>query len=237
MKANVKLLKKESVAKDTMAFHLSKPEDFEFRAGQFANFTLIDPEETDGEGNSREFSLVKPPYEPELMIATRLRDSAFKRVLQDLPVDSEIKMDGPIGGFTLHKTETTPAVFIIGGIGVTPIYSMIAQAIHEQTDHQMTLLHASPTPDDLPLQDGFERLAKDSSAFKYVQVATDSAPDDWQGERGRINAEIVQKHVPDLDQPIYYLSGPGGMVEAMRQLLVDLEVNEDKIRTEEFAGY
>lgn len=55
--------------------------------------------------------------------------------------------------------------------------------------------------------------------------------------RGRINAEMIRKYVPDLSLPIYYLSGPSDMVKAMRQLLVDLQVNEDNIRTEEFSGY
>ena len=237
MLANVKLIKKYSIAKGTMAFHFSKPEGFEFRAGQFADYTLIDPPETDEEGNTRGFSLVQAPYEPDLVAATRMRDTAFKRVLRDLPIGAEIEMDAPYGDFTLHKTEITPAVFIIGGIGVTPVRSMVAQAIHNKTTHRIILLHASRTPDELPLKGDFEQLANDNPNFNYVAIASDSAPDDWQGERGRVDAEIVKKYVPDLNRPIYYLSGPHGMVKAMRQLLVDLKVNEDNIRTEEFAGY
>ncbi len=70
-----------------------------------------------------------------------------------------------------------------------------------------------------------------------VAIATDSAPEDWAGERGDVNAEMIEKYVPDLSLPIYYLSGPRGMVGAMRKLLIDLEINEDNIRTEEFNGY
>lgn len=237
MIANVKLIKKETVARDTMAFHFSKPEGFEFRAGQFADYTLIDPPETDAEGNVRGFSLVQAPFEPDLVAATRMRDTAFKRVLKNLPIGTELKLDAPYGGFTLHKTETTPAVFIIGGIGVTPIRAMVAQASHDRTAHRMTLLHASRTPEDLPFKGDFEQLAKQNPNFRYIPTATDSAPDDWQAERGRVDANMVRRYVPDLHAPIYYLSGPEGMVKAMRQLLVDLEINEDNIRTEEFAGY
>lgn len=237
MLANVKLIKKEVVAEGTMAFHFSKPDGFEFRAGQFADYTLIDPPETDEEGNVRGFSLVQAPYEPDLIAATRMRDTAFKRVLKDLPIGTELKLDGPYGDFTLHKTESTPAVFIIGGIGVTPVRSMVAQATHDKTDHKITLLHASRTPAQLPFRSDFERLARDNSNFTYIATASDSAPDDWQGTRGRVDAEMVKKYVPDLTKPIYYLSGPEGMVKGMRQLLVDLKVNEDNIRAEEFAGY
>jgi ferredoxin-NADP reductase len=236
MQTNVKLIRKETIAEGTMAFHFAKPQGFEFRAGQFADFTLIDPPETDAEGNTRGFSLMQAPFEPDLVAATRMRDTAFKRVLKDLPIGSEVKLDAPYGDFRLHKTETTPAVFIIGGIGVTPVRSMIAQATHDKTAHQITLLHASRTPADLPLKGDFEQLARDNPKFTYV-MTVESAPSGWQGERGRVDAAMVKKYVQDLHRPIYYLSGPQGMVNAILDLLVSLGVNEDNIRTEEFTGY
>jgi ferredoxin-NADP reductase len=236
MQTKIKLIRKETIADGTMAFHFAKPEGFEFRAGQFADYTLIDPPETDAEGNTRGFSLVQAPYEPDLVAATRMRDTAFKRMLKNLPIGTEVKLDAPYGDFTLHKTESTPAVFIIGGIGVTPVRSMIAQATHDKTAHQITLLHASRTPADLPYKSDFEKLAKENPNFNYVMIV-DSTPDGWLGEHGRIDAGMVKKYVPDLQRPIYYLAGPQGMVKAMRSLLVDLKVNEDNIRTEEFSGY
>lgn len=236
MLANVKLTRKETIADGTMAFHFAKPAGFEFRAGQFAEFTLIDPPETDEEGNGRAFSLAQALDEPDLVVATRMRDTAYKRVLKDLSIGTEVKLDGPYGDFTLHKTESTPAVFIIGGIGVTPVRSMVTQATHDKTSHRITLLHASRKPADLPFKADFEKLAKDNPGFTYI-TTVESPTGDWQGERGRVTPEMVKKHVPDLNTPIYYLSGPEGMVKAMRRLLVDLQVNEDNIRTEEFAGY
>lgn len=237
MVINIKLLKKETIAKDTMAFYFEKPKGFEFRAGQFADYTLIDPPETDDEGNTRGFSLVHAPYEGDLVAATRMRDTAFKRVLKDLPLGTEVKLDAPYGDFTLHKTETTPAVFLIGGIGVTPVRSMIAQATHDKTAHKMTLLHANRTPLDAPFADDFTRFVQENPNFTFVPVATDEATEGWDGEKGHVDADMIKRHVPDLHAPIYYLSGPEGMVKAMRQLLVSLEINEDNIRTEEFTGY
>ena len=233
---NVKLTRREDIADGTMAFYFEKPQGFAHKAGQYADLTLIDPPETDAEGNIRTFTLANAPYEDALMFATRMRDTAFKRVLRDLPIGADVKIDGPYGDFTLHKTESTPAVFIIGGIGVTPVRSMIAQATHDKTSHTITLLHSSRTPADLPLKADFEQLAKDNPKFTYVQTV-DSADGNWGGERGHVNAEMVKKYVSDLGKPIYYLSGPEGMVKAMRKLLLDLKVNEDNIRTEEFSGY
>lgn len=237
MVTNVKLVKKVEIANGTMAFYFEKPEGFEYRAGQFADYTLINPPETDEEGNTRGFSLITAPYEEHIGAATRMRDTAFKRVLKDLPIGTEVKLDAPYGDFTLHKTETTPAVFLIGGIGVTPVRSMVAQATHDKTAHKVTLIHASRTPADMPFMADFERLAQENPNFTYIPAASDNAPKDWQGERGRVDEAMIKKHVPDLSAPIYYLSGPEGMVKAMRQLLISLDVNEDNIKTEEFAGY
>jgi ferredoxin-NADP reductase len=234
---NLKLIKKEEVANGTMAFYFEKPDGFEFRAGQFADYTLIDPSETDQEGNMRGFSLVHAPYETDIVFATRMRDTAFKRTIKDLPAGAEIKFDGPYGDFTLHKTETTPAVFLIGGIGITPVRSMVAQATHDKTAHKITLLYSNKTPADAAFTADFEQFADMNPNFNFVPVYTAVAESDWAGETGYINAEMLKRHVVDINLPIYYLSGPAAMVGAMRKMLVEADVNEDNIKTEEFSGY
>lgn len=234
---NIKLIKNEEIAKDTMAFHFEKPADLEFRAGQFCDITLLDPAETDAEGDIRGFSLVTAPTENEIVIATRMRDTAFKRVLKNLPAGAEVKFDGPYGDFTLHKDETVPAVFVIGGIGITPVLSMVKQATYDKTSHKMLLLHSSRTPADLPYMADLMKLAEENPNFTYIPVASDDAGADWPGETGRIDAAMIQKHVSDLAAPKYYMSGPEGMVKSIRQLLLEIGASEDNIRTEEFSGY
>src|SRR4029077_5631186 len=113
----VKLKAREEIAAGTMAFHFEKPEGFVYKAGQFADYTLINPRETDAEGNTRGFSLASAPYEDDLMSATRMRDTAFKRVLEKIPLGPALTLDPPYGSFTLHNNAPTPAVFVTGGIG------------------------------------------------------------------------------------------------------------------------
>src|SRR5580704_6423939 len=74
-----KLIRREEVAEGTMAFHFEKPSGFTFKAGQSADVTLVDPPDTDAEGNTRTFSIASPPFENELVFTTRMRDTAFKR--------------------------------------------------------------------------------------------------------------------------------------------------------------
>ena len=113
----VKLQSKEDIADGTMAFYFEKPQGFTHKAGQYADLTLMNPEETDSEGNIRTFTLANAPYEESLMFATRMRDTAFKRVLKNMPIGTEITLDAPHGSFTLHNNDSVPAVFLTGGIG------------------------------------------------------------------------------------------------------------------------
>ncbi|MDT3677883.1 MAG: FAD-dependent oxidoreductase [Burkholderiaceae bacterium] len=234
---DVRLIRKEPIAHDTMAFYFEKPNGFDYRAGQFGDITLIDPPETDAEGNVRGFSFITAPYESEIGFATRLRNTAFKRVLRNLATGSAVKLDAPYGDFRLHNKESRPAVFIIGGIGATPVRSIIAQASRDRTGHHILLLHANRSVDDAPFQSDFLRFAEQNQNFRFVPVITDAVPASWKGESGRIAAATIRRWVPDLTTPIWYLSGPEGMVKAMRRLLVEMEIDEDDIRTEEFSGY
>src|SRR5215470_10539742 len=122
------LRKREEIAAGTMAFHFDKPLGFEFRAGQFLYLTLIEPPETDSEGNTRTFTIASAPSDPDLMIATRMRDTAFKRVLRSMPLGKPMKIAGPGGSFTLHNNPAKAAVFLAGGIGITPFFSMARHA-------------------------------------------------------------------------------------------------------------
>lgn len=117
---SLELKKCSEVAEGTLEFRFDKPPGMTFKAGQFMDLTLLDPPETDGEGNTRGFSINSAPDDPELMFATRLRDTAFKRVLKTLPFGTEVKVEGPFGDFTLHNNPARPAVLLAGGIGEPP---------------------------------------------------------------------------------------------------------------------
>jgi ferredoxin-NADP reductase len=112
------LLDRGEVAEETMAFHLERPAEFEFRAGQYIEVTLLAPPETDEEGNTRALSLVNAPSARELVVATRMRDTAFKRSLRGMATGTQLRIEGPMGSFTLHKNVSRASVLIAGGIGV-----------------------------------------------------------------------------------------------------------------------
>ena len=233
------LQRKEEVADGTMAFHFEKPAGFAFKAGQFGDFTLINPAETDAEGNIRGFSLASAPYESDLMFATRMRDTAFKRVLKTMEVGTEVSLDAPYGSFTLHNNSRTPAVFLTGGIGVTPVRSIILQATHDNLPHKIFLFYSNRRPEDAAFLDQLMEAQEKNPNYTFVGTMTEMEKSirKWEGETGYITKPMLLKYIGDLTLPIYYIAGPAAMVTAMRKTLNEAGVDDDNTRTEEFSGY
>lgn len=238
-KYQLQLMRKQTVAEGTLAFYFKKPDGFSFKAGQCAQFTLIDPPQTDDEGNSRYFSYASTPDEPELMIATRIRDSAFKQVLSQLEPGSELVMKGPYGDFVLPEQLKRPVVFITGGIGVTPVRSMLLHAIkHQQSSdpQPITVFYANRRLQDAAFLDELTKACINSA--HSTLVATMSQPDSaWSGEQGYVDQAMLARHLTDLNAPVYYLDGPPALVAAMKAMLSKAGVDEEQVRSEEFAGY
>jgi len=145
--------KREEIAEGTMAFHFARPAGFEFKAGQSVNVGLVDPPETDAKGNRRSFSIVSAPYEQELVIATRMRDTAFKRVLRAMPKGTRVALRGPGGLFSMEEADSAPRVFLAGGIGITPFVSMLRQAAKERLARKLTLFYSNRRPEDAAFLD------------------------------------------------------------------------------------
>jgi ferredoxin-NADP reductase len=234
-----RLKHKENCSDGAMAFYFEKPAGFEFRAGQYVDVTLINPPETDSEGSIRSFSLASSPADEHLLIVTRIRDTAFKRVLQNLRMYTEVELEGPFGSFTLHKNSSKAAVFLAGGIGVAPFSSMILDAPKEGFQRQVFLFYANRCPESAAFLKPLQELEKKTLNFKFIPTMTGigRTHPSWIGETGFIGSEMLSRYVPNLQGPIYYLAGPPRQVEAMRKMLEFSGVDAGDVRSEEFVGY
>jgi len=234
-----RLLNRVEVAEGTVAFHFEKPTGFDFKPGQSADLTLPNPPETDAEGNVRTFSIASAPFEDQLMFATRMRDTAFKRSLKKMPLGTVVKMDPAMGSFTLHKNSAKPAVFLAGGIGVTPFSSIVRQADHDRAPHKLYLFYSNRRPEDAPFVEVLQNLEKTNPQFRFIATMTEMrrSKKTWNGETGRIDQEMLSKYLNELRGPIYYVAGPPALVSGMRKMLVASGVDEDDIRSDEFSGY
>jgi ferredoxin-NADP reductase len=234
-----RLTRRYSVAEGTMAFHFERPSGFEYEAGQNVLVHLVDPPESDAQGSSRTFTLASAPHEPDLVIATRMRDSAFKRVLKSAPLGVRATIDGPNGEMVLHEDAARPAVFLAGGIGITPFLSMARQAAHKRLPHRIVLFYGNRRPEDAAFLDHLQSLEKANPNFRLVAVMSEARKSGrvWGGEEGFIDRAMLERHLPGLEGPVYYVAGPPAMAMAMHQMLAGAGVAGDAVRSEEFYGY
>jgi ferredoxin-NADP reductase len=233
------LLSRETIAERTMSFRFERPVDWSYRAGQFVDVTLLDPPETDAEGNTRGFTISSAPRENVITITTRLRDTAFKRILQRMPLGTEVKIEGPFGDLRLHHADR-PAVLLAGGIGITPFRSILVETIGGGSlPYRVVLFHANRRPQDAAFADELRALeAKDPNLiFVPTMTAMAGSTEEWAGEVGHIDAAMLGRHLNGVGNSINYIAGSAGMVQASRTMLLASGVDEDDIRTEEFTGY
>jgi ferredoxin-NADP reductase len=240
MSANtIRLQRREEVAHGTVAFHFARPADFSFKPGQAIDLILSDPAVSGTEGARHAFSIVSAPHEGELVVATRMRDSAFKNALARLAIGAAAEVDGPFGSLTLHNKLDRAAVFIAGGIGITPFMSMLRHAANSALQQRLVLLYSNRRPEDSAFLGELQRLEGENRNFRLVATMTrmQESTLPWMGETGVIDEALVKRICGELPNPIYYVAGPPAMVAGLRDTLERAGVDGDDIRSEEFYGY
>ena len=233
------LVDRQRIAKGTMTFWFdTNGSDYDFRAGQHADFAFLHPSVGDESDNLRTFSLANSPHEKGLvMIAMRMRETGFKTALMSAALGTRFRVSRPRGSFTLHKDFARPAVFLAGGIGITPVRSILDWAAQERMPHKIYLFYSNREAVDAAFLEEFEALTMQNPRFTLIPTITRLTYPAWRHETGRVDREMLSRYLTGLNRPIFYIAGPSGMVTAMTNLLCSLDVSDDDIRTEEFGDY
>jgi ferredoxin-NADP reductase len=165
--------------------------------------------------------------------------TALKRSLAQVPLGTPVELLGPSGSFTLHADAAVPAVFIAGGIGITPFRSMMHDAAARQLPHQITLIYSNRNLEGAAFHEEFRQMAAAHKNFKYVPTLTQAgkSPRPWDGERRYVNAGFLRDHIGDLTTPIFYVAGPPGLVNAITKAVLEAGAESGHVKSEEFEGY
>ena len=235
MKARIK--EKRDVAKGTLmvVFDLLG-EEVDFRPGQYFWVTLLDPPYDDDKGPRRHITVVTSPTERGVLgLATRLRDTAFKRSLAELPEGTEVEVEQPKGSFVLPPETDRHYVFIAGGIGITVFRCMLRYVADEGLPHRVTLVYSNRDRESTAFFDELRELEAANPNLEIVFTMTEDSG--WEGETRRIDADMLRDHLGDLDAYTYLIAGPPGMVEGVTGALQEAGIPEDQVRSQGFSGY
>ena len=235
----ITLVRRERIARDTLAFWFdTNGASYQFRAGQHADFAFLQPSPEHERDNSRTFSLANSPQDKaQIMIAMRMRETAFKTALKAAPLGTKFQVSRPRGAFALHADATRPAVFLAGGIGITPMRSILHWAAQEGLPHKQYLFYSNRHLEDAAFLEEFEDLATQNPGFRFIPTLTGVESPAWHYEHGPIDRGLLARYLDGLNGPVYYAAGPSGMVDAMASLLHGAGVSDDDMKTEEFGDY
>jgi ferredoxin-NADP reductase len=217
---------------DVISLRIEKPAHFQYKAGQFMFITI-----RSSYGQQRKhLTISSSPTEPYLEITKRLTGSEFCEGLLEKKSGDWVQLEGPFGSFVADACHHKIGM-VCGGIGITPMRSMIRFFADESYGNDVILLYSNKTSDGLVFKDELDSLTK-KEGFKFEAYYTLTRPrEGWSGEKGRIDGAMLKRVVPDYMSRLFYTSGPPAMVDAMVKLLKDLGVSEEDIRVEYFQGY
>jgi ferredoxin-NADP reductase len=236
MRALVK--EKREVAKGTLLVMFDLGErQVDFKPGQYFWVTLLDPPYEDEKGSRRHFSVVSSPNEQGVLgFCTRLRGSAFKRSLLELPIGAEAEVEEPKGSFVLPEDMNQRYVFIAGGIGITVFRCMLRYIAEEELPYRVTLLYSNRDRESAPFLDELLELERENDNFELVLTMTDDPS--WDGESRPIDAEFLRVHLGDtVESSTYLIAGPPTMVDGVLSTLLAAGVPEEQVRPDRFSGY
>jgi ferredoxin-NADP reductase len=229
---------KKEVAKGTLmvTFDLLG-EEVDHRPGQYFWVELPDRGHDDERGLRRHITVVTSPNERGVLgLATRIRDTAFKRTLSELEVGDEVIVEEPKGDFQLPEDTSKEYVFIAGGIGITVFRSMLKYIAEEGLPYRITLLYSNRDRESTAFTDELKELERKIEGLRVVFTMTDDPG--WDGEKRRIDADFVREMVGgDLAGHTYLVSGPPGMVNGVADMLEAEGVPAEQVLRSRFAGY
>jgi ferredoxin-NADP reductase len=211
--------------------------ELDYRPGQYFWVELLAAPYQDEKGARRHITAVTSPTERGVIgLCTRLRDSAFKRSLAELPLGAEVEIKPPEGTFVLPEESSRPLVFVAGGIGITPFRSMLRYIEDEGLPHRVTLIYSNRDLGSAAFLDELEEIERANPNVRLVATMTEDEA--WPGERRRIDAAFLRDHLGgNLNEASYMVAGPPGMAEGVSAELEKAGADAALITTDSFTGY
>jgi ferredoxin-NADP reductase len=230
-------------APDVRTFRLMRedgqPLPFEYKPGQYLNLALT----IEGKRVNRSYTIASSPtrgYYCEVTVKRSPTGHGSAHLHDQIRVGSKLKVSAPAGRFVFTGIEADRVILIAGGVGITPLMSIVRYLTDRCWAGQIYLLYSSKKRADLIFAEELGYLA---GRFPNLHVchtlSREGGPEDgsaWTGERGAITRELLARVVPDVARGPVYLCGPEGMMVAMRKVLLEMGLPEGELKTEAFVS-
>ncbi len=228
---------KTDICPGIKSFFFRPTESFEYKAGQYSLFSF----EHDSKEYSKPFTISNSPTRENIEMTTILSGSDYKNALDSLEKGHIVNIKGPLGSFTLDALKEEYVCFLAGGVGITPVKSILEYAADESRTLKGCLFYSNRTPDRIAFAEELDGFADKLSGFRIINTLTSLSPEEeqsWTGERGYIDEEMIKRNFPRYSDSRFYIVGPPAFNGAMKKMLSEnLGVSGELITLENFAGY
>jgi ferredoxin-NADP reductase len=230
MNVETHLDKVVSRTQDVKSFFFPRPAGFDYIAGQWMYVNV----KIGGVSKMHHFTISSSPTEDYLMFTKKITDSEYSQTLDTCKGGEWFKLWGPFGEFTFSG-EYPKLGFLSGGIGITPLRSILRYIVDKKLPTDVKMLYANKTEADIVYKDELEQMQQQDRNIRIEHVLTREP--DWKGLKGHVNAQMIKEQIPDYLERVFYICGPPGMNAALSKELKALGMPDDKIRLEDFTGY
>lgn len=217
------------------SFRFLPEEKIAFIPGQFLQ-VIFDEQNPDNKELNKYLSFSSAPGKDYIEVTKRLSESFFSQGLRSLKAGDEVYIRAPFGN-CVFKDEYQKIAFLIGGIGITPVISILEYIVGKKLSTDAVLLYSNRTEADIAFRQELDYWQKSNKNIKISYTITECQPKDSSCEFGRIDKNLVWEKIKDYKERIFFIFGPPKMVEAMQALCIEIGCDRGNIKTENFVGY
>ncbi|MEW6008151.1 MAG: FAD-dependent oxidoreductase [Candidatus Omnitrophota bacterium] len=217
------------------SFRFLPDKKIEFLPGQFLQ-VIFDEDKLDKKDLNKYLSFSSSPFKNYIEFTKRLSNSIFSQKLNSLEANDTILIKAPLGN-CIFKDEYGKIAFLIGGIGITPVISIIEYIMEKKLDMDILLFYSNRTEDEIAFRKELDSWQSQNKKIKIIYTVTDCQPKDKRCLLGHIDKTLLSSKISDMRERVFFTFGPPGMVKAMENLCLELSCNKENIKTESFLGY
>lgn len=214
----------------TFTFKAQDGSSIDFSPGMFAMLTYVD--KGTGQKISRAFSIANSPPSQELKFFISMIGGQITSKLAQAKIGDEYLISAPYGQFKLDPDFGEKLLFLAGGTGLAPFFSMLKYIIASGKKPDIELIYSVKYPYDIIEQKELEAMVAQLGGRLTVTVTRPAEGDGWTGNKGRVDAALISKCAPDVKERVSYICGPPLFVKALKEGLVSLGVPEKEIKAE-----
>lgn len=217
------------------SFRFRSEDKIDFLPGQFLQL-IFDSENRSNASLNKFLSFSSAPGKEYFEVTKRISKSEFSENLTKLKIGERILVKAPLGN-CVFKDEYAKIGFLVGGIGITPVISILEYIISKKLDTDVYLLYSNRTEEDIAFKAQIDNWSRQNPNIKAVYAVADCAPKDEKCFFGTINKQFVIDNICDPRQRIYFIFGPPNMVTAMKNICFEIGCASDMVKIENFIGY